>query len=238
MITEITSKGVTLNYGNDGLVADNPKDVLKILREKGVAVYRGVLNKEECEAMNDGMWHTAEYLTSGLPEPLKRDIPRNIQSSVQFGSQAWRIDSGVRVGTRTVRVGCATKPKNSSGLPRTLWRENTAVGEYGWHQCVAWLDYAKGKTARDVQGEQLAPYGPADFGQQLSLCSVVGDGKQNWRGRCYTEVLCKQSSSPREVRKGISRHSQEGAEFRLVQIQERAFGLVSRERSQGALYHV
>jgi hypothetical protein len=75
MMTNITSKGVTLTYGNEGLVADNPKDVLKILKEKGVAILRGVLNEEECQAMNDGMWDTAEYLTSGLAEPLKRDDP-------------------------------------------------------------------------------------------------------------------------------------------------------------------
>ena len=85
MITEITSKGVTLNYGNDGLVADNPKDVMKILKEKGVAVYRGVLNKEECEAMNDGMWKTAEYLTSGLAEPLKRDTPETYKAVFNLG---------------------------------------------------------------------------------------------------------------------------------------------------------
>ena len=76
----ITSKGATLTYGNDGLVADNPKDVLNILKEKGVAVFRGVLNDDECRAMNDGMWDTAEYLTSGLAQPLQRDDPETYKS--------------------------------------------------------------------------------------------------------------------------------------------------------------
>jgi hypothetical protein len=80
MTVQITSKGATLTYGNEGLVADNPKDVLKILKEKGVAVYRGVLNEEECRAMNDGMWDTAEHLTSGLAQPLKRDDPETYKS--------------------------------------------------------------------------------------------------------------------------------------------------------------
>ena len=85
MTVQITSKGVTLEYGNDGLVADNPKDVLKILKEKGVAVYRGVLNEEECRAMNDGMWATAEYLTSGLATPLKRDDPETYKAVFNLG---------------------------------------------------------------------------------------------------------------------------------------------------------
>lgn len=71
----ITSKGVTINYGNEGLVAKDAKDALRIVREKGVAVLPGVLTPEECEAMNTGMWDTAEYLTSGLAQPLKRGRP-------------------------------------------------------------------------------------------------------------------------------------------------------------------
>ena len=87
MASKITvkSKGAFLNYGNSGLVAHNAKDVLRILKEKGVAVYRGVLNKEECGAMNDGMWDTAEHLTSGLAEPLNRHRPETYKGIFNLG---------------------------------------------------------------------------------------------------------------------------------------------------------
>lgn len=85
MNTKITTKGVTLTYGNEGLVGYNAKDVLRILKEKGVAIYRGVLNAEECEAMNDGMWDTAEHLTSGLVEPLERNKPETYKGIFDLG---------------------------------------------------------------------------------------------------------------------------------------------------------
>ena len=80
MNSTVTSKGVTLTYGNEGLVATTPKDVIRILKEKGVAIYRGVLTKEECAEMNKGMWETAEHLTSGLAEPLERTKPETYKA--------------------------------------------------------------------------------------------------------------------------------------------------------------
>ena len=85
MNTKITSKGVTLTYGNEGLVGETPRDVLRILKEKGVAIYRGVLNASECAAMNKGMWDTAEYLTSGLAEPLERSKPETYKAVFNLG---------------------------------------------------------------------------------------------------------------------------------------------------------
>lgn len=85
MNSTVTSKGVTLTYGNEGLVATTPKDVIRILKEKGVAIYRGVLTKEECDEMNKGMWETAEHLTSGLAEPLERTKPETYKALFQLG---------------------------------------------------------------------------------------------------------------------------------------------------------
>lgn len=73
----ITSRGVTLKYGNDGYVAKDAADVLKILKEKGAAILPGVLNEKECSEMNDGMWDTVEHLTSGLEKPVTRGDPES-----------------------------------------------------------------------------------------------------------------------------------------------------------------
>ena len=110
MIT-VTSKGVKLNYGNDGLVADNAKDVLRILKEKGVAVFRGVLGDEECDAMNDGMWSTAEYLTSGLAEPLKRHDPQTYKSVFNLGLKHGGLIQEFEWDMLSMRGTCARTPR-------------------------------------------------------------------------------------------------------------------------------
>ena len=81
----ITSNGITLNYGNEGFLAKEPEEVLAILKDKGVSVLQNVLNEEECKVMNDGMWETAEYLTSGLKNPIKRDEPDTYNSIFDLG---------------------------------------------------------------------------------------------------------------------------------------------------------
>ena len=81
----ITSNGVTLNYGNEGFLANTTEEVLEILKDKGVAVLFNVLNDEECKAMNDGMWNTVEHLTSGLKNPVKREEPDTYNSIFDLG---------------------------------------------------------------------------------------------------------------------------------------------------------
>ena len=76
----INAKNTILEYGSEGYVAENPDNVLDILKEKGVAVLQNVLNEDECRKMNDGMWSTAEILTSGLEKPVKRDEPDTYNS--------------------------------------------------------------------------------------------------------------------------------------------------------------
>ena len=142
MTVQITSKGATLTYGNEGLVADNPKDVLKILKEKGVAVYRGVLNEDECKAMNDGMWDTAEHLTSGLAQPLKRGRSGDLQIGLYFGAETWRSHSGIRVGACSIRLGRAAEQKSGGSLPGTLWAKNTTAHEFRRGERLAWICHA------------------------------------------------------------------------------------------------
>ena len=47
------------------------------MKEKGAAILPGVLNPEECDSMNLGMWEIVEHLTSGLEKPVKRDDPES-----------------------------------------------------------------------------------------------------------------------------------------------------------------
>lgn len=51
----------------------NIHDVKIILDTFGVAIIPNVLNKEECQAMNDGIWYTLECLTSNWDIPMDRN---------------------------------------------------------------------------------------------------------------------------------------------------------------------
>lgn len=62
-----TCNGVSLTYGNEGLVAKDAADVPRILKEHGVAVLFNVLNEDECKAMREGAWDTAEFLLKDCP---------------------------------------------------------------------------------------------------------------------------------------------------------------------------
>jgi hypothetical protein len=48
-------------------------DVKIILDTFGVAIIPNVLNEEECQSMNDGIWDTLEYLTSNWDIPMDRN---------------------------------------------------------------------------------------------------------------------------------------------------------------------
>jgi hypothetical protein len=52
-------------------------DVKIILDTYGVAIIPNILNEEECEEMNNGMWDTLETLTELWDKPIKRDIPES-----------------------------------------------------------------------------------------------------------------------------------------------------------------
>lgn len=72
--------GEVIPYGNDGLVAACVADAPDIVREHGVAVVPNRLTPEECAAMNDGAWVTANFLTSRCSVPVQRDDPRTYAS--------------------------------------------------------------------------------------------------------------------------------------------------------------
>ena len=52
------------NYNMETKVIYENIDQVLDIKDKGVAL-PNVLNEEECQAMNNGMWDTAEYLNFG-----------------------------------------------------------------------------------------------------------------------------------------------------------------------------
>jgi hypothetical protein len=50
-------------------------DVNIVLATYGVAIIPNILNEQECEAMNNGIWNTLEHLTSDWEKPIHRNEP-------------------------------------------------------------------------------------------------------------------------------------------------------------------
>jgi len=61
-------------YEFDKYIASN-ENVLEVLNKYGVAIIPSVLNEEECNEMNNGMWDTLEFLTRNFETPINRDNP-------------------------------------------------------------------------------------------------------------------------------------------------------------------
>jgi hypothetical protein len=78
--TEVTSKGATLRYGNEGFVAKSPEDVKRVVDATGAACLLNVLGDDECTAFREGMLTAAETLTTRLPVAFKRGEPETYGS--------------------------------------------------------------------------------------------------------------------------------------------------------------
>lgn len=52
-------------------------NVNQVLETYGVAIIPNILNGDECDAMNRGMWDTLEHLSQTWDKPIKRDIPES-----------------------------------------------------------------------------------------------------------------------------------------------------------------
>ena len=212
----ITSKGATLTYGNDGLVADNPKDVLKILKEKGVAVFRGVLNEDACRAMNDECGTRQNTWPRGWRNRSRGTTRRPTnRSSLWCRNTADSFRSSV--GACLVCPMCAEQKvgavyRNSMGKKRPCSR----VSMGSTSRSVLWCPR---KKAGDVSGTQVAAHWPTPEWQFASLRPVLGHGKQDWGWWRDAQVLRGQSRPPRE--NGVaSGHSQKGPQLGLVQVQQ------------------
>ena len=81
---DVTSKGVTLRYGNEGYIARTPEEVPAIVAEKGAAILLDAMTPAECDAFREGMLRSAEQLTSRLEKPFARDDPSTYGSIFQL----------------------------------------------------------------------------------------------------------------------------------------------------------
>ena len=51
-----------------------PDNVKQVLNYYGVAIIPNILNEEECDAMNNGMWDTLEHITQTWAKPKSATI--------------------------------------------------------------------------------------------------------------------------------------------------------------------
>lgn len=72
-------------------------DVKIILDTYGVAIIPNVLNEQECNEMNEGMWNTLEHLTQNWEKPITRNNPeswremRNLYPKHSMLLQNWSV---------------------------------------------------------------------------------------------------------------------------------------------------
>ena len=84
--TIISLKNETLTYTGNHFHT-TPSGAKEMLEKYGIAIIPDRLNSEECQQMNEGMWQTAEYLTSKLSKPLKRSDPTTYETVFQLESE-------------------------------------------------------------------------------------------------------------------------------------------------------
>ena len=81
--TEIKYGEETLTFAGEEFYT-SPKGAKAMLEKYGLAIIPDRLTPEECQQMNEGMWNTAEYLTSKLSKPLKRSDPSTYYSVINL----------------------------------------------------------------------------------------------------------------------------------------------------------
>ena len=70
----------SLTYTSGEEFYTTPSRAKQTLEKFGIAIIPKCLNQEECNQMNEGMWQTAEFLTSKLKKPLIRSQPETYSS--------------------------------------------------------------------------------------------------------------------------------------------------------------
>jgi len=63
---------MTFEYEFEKYISTND-NILEIISKYGVAIIPNILNEEECNNMNEGMWNTLELLTSKFEIPIDRN---------------------------------------------------------------------------------------------------------------------------------------------------------------------
>ena len=83
MITEVKYENQTLTYAGEEFYT-TPQGAKAMLEKYGLAIIPSILTEEECRKMNEGMWSTAEYLTSKMEVPVNRSDPSTYFSLVKL----------------------------------------------------------------------------------------------------------------------------------------------------------
>ena len=72
-------KDVELTYAGEEFYTTS-EGIRATLEKYGIAIIPNVLTEEECSKMNEGMWSTAEHVTSKMEVPVKRSDPSTYAS--------------------------------------------------------------------------------------------------------------------------------------------------------------
>ena len=83
MVTEVKYENQTLTYAGEEFYT-TPQGARAMLKKYGLAIIPSILTEEECRKMNEGMWSTAEYLTSKMEMPVNRSDPSTYFSLVKL----------------------------------------------------------------------------------------------------------------------------------------------------------
>ena len=90
MTTEVRYGDQTLTYAGEEFYT-TAKGAKAMLEKYGIAIIPSILTEEECRNMNEGMWSTAEFLTSKMELPVKRSDPSTYFSLVKlFPKVRWQ----------------------------------------------------------------------------------------------------------------------------------------------------
>ena len=69
------------------------ENVDEILHKYGVAIIPSILDDDECDKMNNGIWDTLETLTQKFDIPMKRDNPKTWIEMQKIISNAFNANS-------------------------------------------------------------------------------------------------------------------------------------------------
>jgi len=128
-------------------------DAKKTLDTFGVAIIPNVLNQEECDAMNYGMWDTLEHLSQTWENPIRRDNPDSWREmrrlyplhsmllqhwSVGHAQYVWNVRQNPKVVSAFASIwGCPNEKLLVSfdGVSYHLPPETTNIG---WYRGNTW----------------------------------------------------------------------------------------------------
>ena len=126
MTTEVKYQDQTLTYAGEEFFT-TPDGIKEMIEKKGVAILPKVLNEQECKNMNDGMWNTAEFLTSKMEIPLKRFDPSTYFSVAKLFPKDGGLFQHFGWGHAQYVWDVRSNPKISEGYERLFGTQDLLV---------------------------------------------------------------------------------------------------------------